>query len=356
MKALMIKGVNTVEVTEVPKPTINSDEVLARVEYVGICKTDIELLWGKHPATKKLIREHKNISLIPGHEWSGKVERVGKDCKNINEGDRIVAETSIPCGSCYYCKLGDPNLCDNLQEIGIGRNGAMAEYIAIPEKIVHKISDDLFREATLIEPTAVAVHAVNRAVEGIDKKDSLIGKNVVIFGDGPIGLLTLIVAKEMLKPHKICIVGKNRMKLNVAKELGCDLCINTYGSTGEVAISEIKKQLKQNTITPDMVFEAVGTRDVINETVGVVRKGGTVVFIGLTNTAQIDMESVVFDELTLKGSMSSPHAWDKAIEILTSKRRSVTKLITEELTFEGAVKFLKNRNEDTIKAVINLSD
>jgi len=355
MKALMIKGVNAVEVTDVPKPTINPDEVLVRVKYVGICKTDIELLWGQHPATKHLIKENKSISLIPGHEWSGEVVRVGNDCKNVRIGDRVVAETSIPCGRCYYCKSGHPNLCEKLQEVGIDRNGAMATYISVPEKIVHKIPENIpFREATLIEPTAVAVHAINRALEGIDKKDSLVGKNVVIFGDGPIGLLTLLAAKEMLKPHKLCIIGKNHKKLNVAKKFGCDLCINTYGNAGEVAIPIIKKQL--TTITPDIVFEAVGNREVINETVGVVGKGGIVVFIGLTSVSQIDMEKVVFKELTLKGSISSPHAWDKAIEILSSKWINVAELITEELTLEGAVEFLKNRNEDTIKAVINLSD
>jgi threonine dehydrogenase-like Zn-dependent dehydrogenase len=355
MKALMIKGVNTLEVTDVPEPTISPKEVLARVKYVGICETDRELLWGQHPATKHLIREKKEISLIPGHEWSGEVIRVGNDCKNVKIGDRIVAETSIPCDNCYYCKSGRPNLCASLQEVGIDRNGAMAEYISVPEKIVHKIPDNLaFREATLIEPTAVAVHAVNRALEGIDKMDSLAEKSAIIFGDGPIGLLTFIAAKEMLKLHKLSIVGKNHEKLNVAKELGCDLCINTYGDLGGAAIYRIKQLLKP--ITPDIVFEAVGNKEVINETVGVVGKGGTVVFIGLTNTSPIDMEKVVFKELTLKGSISSPHVWDKAIEILISKRRRVTKLITDELTLEGAVEFLKNKKEDTIKAVINISD
>ena len=355
MKALMIKGINTLEVTDVPEPTISPKEVLARVKYVGICETDRELLWGRHPATKHLLKEQKSISLIPGHEWSGEVVRVGNDCKNIKIGDRIVAETSIPCDNCYYCKLGCPNLCDNLQEVGIDRNGAMAEYISVPEKIVHKIPDNFaFQEATLVEPTAVAVHAVNRALEGIDDMDSLAKKSVVIFGDGPIGLLTFIAARAMLKLHKLSIVGKNIKKLNVAKELGCDLRINSYGGAGEAIIYKINEQL--NRITPDIVFEAVGNKEVINETVGVVGKGGTVVFTGLTNTSPIDMEKVVFKELTLKGSISSPHAWDKAIEILIGNRKSITKLITDELTLEGAVEFLKNKKEDTIKAVINISD
>lgn len=357
MKAVIIKGVNSPDIQNVPKPRIGSNELLVRVKAVGICQTDLEILERTHPFTKKLFEEDKDFSLIPGHEWSGVVVKVGKNCKNVTVGDRVVSETTVPCGRCYYCVNNRSNLCEYLEEVGITRAGAMAEYISIPCNIAHKIPDDIsFKEAALIEPTAIAIHAVNRIFDKQEEmRDALTGKNVAVFGDGPIGLLVMQIVKNK-NPSKIYLIGKSDKKLSIAKKLGCDLCINTGDSLKKESIDIIKKKLNGGEI--DIVIEAVGGDEVINEAIGVVRKGGIIIFIGLHNVSPVDMGSLVFKELDFRGTLSSPGVWSDAIRLVSEGKIKTSDLITHEFSLDQAIEafeHVRKRKQEIIKAIIYLT-
>ena len=351
----MIRGANSFSVEDVPRPIVDSDEVLARVRAVGICQTDIEIAEGNHPFANKLFKR-KDFCLIPGHEWSGEVIEVGENCEGLEMDDRVVSEVSISCGKCYYCINKRGNLCDNLQEVGITRNGAIADYISLPCRIIHKIPHNIpFKNATLIEPTAVVIHAINRIFQHEKTVDvSLDGKVVAIFGDGPIGLLTLQVIKNM-NPSKIYLIGKSDVKLRIGRLLGCDACVNIEGE-GKKDIEIIRDALGGEEV--DVVMEAAGNGDVINQAFEVVRRGGVVVLIGLHRTLPIDVNKVVLKELDVKGSLSSPGVWDEAIRLVSEGKIRTSELITHEFSLleaDRAVEYVRRDKASVVKAIININ-
>jgi len=359
MRAAVISGVNSITVKDISLPKIIEDEVLVKVKAVGICKTDIEILEGKHPFTKALFAKHGTVNLTPGHEWSGIVSEVGRECKNFVPGDHVVSETTISCGYCYYCKKGMSNLCENVEELGITRNGATAEYVSVPCKILHKIPSSIsFKEAALIEPTAVALHSINRIFEN-NEKNSLDNRSILIFGDGPIGLLCMQAA-NIKNPKKVYLVGKSQKKLEVAKKLGCDQVINTFGCTESEAIKLIRKEVGENKI--DVVIEATSNNtsndNAINEALQVIRKKGTLMLLGLHNTLTMNINQIVFNELNIKGVLSSPSMWNDAIRFVSDKKIRVNDIITHEFVLDDishAYEYVRRNSDEVIKAIVNIN-
>jgi len=162
MKALVLVDKNRFEYKEVPTPKVKSNEVLIHVKACGICGSDIHGMDGSTGRRKPPI--------IMGHEASGVIKEVGSSVKSYQEGDRVTFDSTIYCGSCFYCNLGLHNLCDNRRVVGVScddyhRDGAMAEYISLPENILYRIPDGLSYEKTaMVEPVSVAFHAVDNLV------------------------------------------------------------------------------------------------------------------------------------------------------------------------------------------------
>src|SRR5262249_16682340 len=148
------------EMAELPAPEIGDDDVLVRVRACGICGSDVH---GYDGSTGRRIPP-----LVMGHEASGVVARVGKNVPRLREGDRVTFDSRASCGTCFFCRRGEPNLCDNRNVLGVScgeyrRHGAFAEYVAVPQHIVYPLPEALsFQEAALVESVSVAVHAVNR--------------------------------------------------------------------------------------------------------------------------------------------------------------------------------------------------
>jgi len=347
MKAVVIRGIGSIGVEDLQEPKLRDDEVLAAVKAVGICGTDLEIYRGKHTLVKELFEKGALKYLIPGHEWSGIIVSKGEAVDNLDVGDRITSETTLYCGKCYFCAVGKPNLCDNAEEIGITRNGAMAEYVAIPAKLVHEIPQEIsFEEAALIEPTAVALHAVKRTTEIAD----ISGKKVAIFGDGTIGLLILqLVLKE--GPREVFLFGKSDHKLSVAEGLGPVNCVNISARREEEVFARIKRALRPR--GADIVIEAAPSCPVLEDALSAVKKGGTIMLVGLHGRCDIDVNSILFKELVISSSLSSPGIWDRAIELVRRREVRVKELISDILTLEGAVDFIKSGGRaDMVKAIV----
>jgi len=360
MKAVIISGQNDIICSRVPVPEMLDDDVLVAVKSVGLCKTDIEVLEGTHPSTRKIFsKKNKKFHLIPGHEWSGIVYKIGKNCQGFAPGDHVIGETTINCGYCHYCQNGMPNLCENVQEIGINRNGAMAEYLSVPYKFLHKIPDGMsFEDAAIIEPTAVAVHAINRLLTEIPttKVDDL---TVVIFGDGPIALLCLQVLRSK-KPAKIIIIGKSLKKLDIAKKLDCDLIINTSGLSEKKSVAYIKKELKGFKI--DVIIDATSNfafkDSAIVEGLNIVQKGGIILLIGMHKPKKIAINNIVLNELKIIGTVSSPGTWGEAIRLLENKEINTQALITDKISLNEVpmlIKRIDTQPDEIIKAIIQIS-
>lgn len=346
MQAVVIDDVESVTVKEVSDPSPADDEALVEVRAVGICRTDHEIIEGHHPISDEFA---DGFELVPGHEWVGEVVETGIGCTRVEAGDRVVGETSLYCGNCDRCEDGLTNLCENGEEVGITRDGALARYLVVPERILHTIPDSLPDEAaTFVEPTAVAVHALDRA-----ERTAAIDEDVVIYGDGNIGLLLTAAVSDRWEPASLTVVGRIPEKLDIAESIGADRTIDT--SDVDDPAEYVSRRLEEAGVGADVVFEAVGTSEVIPETVEVADDRGTVVFLGLAETATVDMQEIVFKELSLHGSLSSPGTWPRAIDL--AERLPTDRLRTGVIGLEEVPNLLEGDYESPtpdVKTIVEL--
>ena len=357
MQAAVIKGKNLLKIEEVSIPVIGKNDVLIKVRAVGLCKTDIEVFAGEHPFTQKKFKENsKEFNLIPGHEWSGIIDKMGNLCCGLSVGDHVIGETTMSCGKCANCSSGLPDLCEDPIEIGITRDGAMAEYLSVPCKILHKIPDEIsFIDAAMIEPLAVAIHAVKRLSLEIPQ-DNLKEKIVVIFGDGPIALL-LFQVLQLKKPKEIIIIGKSSKKLAVARKLGCRTIIDTSGLSEHDSIANIRKELVSFRI--DVIIDATSNfaykDSAIVEGLNIVRKQGIVLLVGMHHPTEIGINTIVLNELKVIGAVSSHGAWPEAIRLLSLKKIQTQPLISDISLADLPGLFDKSTKEpvDIIKGIIH---
>lgn len=205
MKAVVYHGGTEVRLEDLPKPSPGAGEVLLKVAYAGVCGSDVTIYTGKHKRVKPPITF--------GHEVSGEVVAVGSSVEGIQAGDKVVVEPLVPCGHCYACRAGTYNVCRNLRHLGIDIPGMFAEYVVARAERVYKLPDSLsLKAASLVEPTAVGVHAVRRA--GVQLDD-----HVVVLGGGPIGLLCAQVAR-VAASAPVELVEVSDWRLDLARKLG----------------------------------------------------------------------------------------------------------------------------------------
>jgi len=215
MKALVLKEYGRFSYEDVDMPKPGKDDVLIRVKACAICGSDVH---GMDGSTGRRIPP-----IVMGHETSGVIESVGENVTKFKPGDRVTVDSTIYCGECGYCLRGEFNLCDNRKVLGVScsdyrLNGAFAEYIAVPQRIVYRLPDNVsFEQATVIEPLAIALHAVKRSGASLNN-------TAVVVGAGMIGLLII----QLLKTagcSRIIAVDKAREKLVMAEKFGADVCL-----------------------------------------------------------------------------------------------------------------------------------
>jgi 2-desacetyl-2-hydroxyethyl bacteriochlorophyllide A dehydrogenase len=283
MRALIYYGPENMKITDIPVPVPKENEVKLEIRYVGICGSDVHGYLG---TTGRRIPP-----MIMGHEFSAVVTETGSKAARFKVGDRVTALPILNCGTCPYCKAGLINACENREFLGVmKRNGVLTEYVCLNEKHLYLLPDTLDdKTGALIEPFAVAYHALNKA--------EIKNKNVLIAGAGAIGLFALIVAKY-LGAATVVVTDLSPERLEAAKRTGADIVINPK-------VEDIGKILEQHNLRTniDVTVEAVGVSPTAQTTVNFVRNMGTIIWIG--NSAQIieiNMQEIVTRELTIKGT------------------------------------------------------
>jgi L-iditol 2-dehydrogenase len=339
-RAKLIEACKIIIEENVPKPTLGIHEVLIRTSYCGICGSDIAAYLGEHPFI------HPPIVL--GHEACGIIEEINKaNIEGINEGDKVIVEPLITCGTCYNCRSGNYNRCEKIKVIGCQTDGAFSEFFKIPYYRVYRLPDEIpLTVAPLIEPLAVAVHAVKRG--RITQED-----NVVVIGDGPVGLLTALVTRN--KGAEVAVIGISDRKLNVAKNLGIQNVIN--GKRDDV-YEKLKNIFDKTKI--DVVIECVGhTPTTLDQAIELTRRGGRIVVVGVFHKeVPMKIGYVQDKELELYGSLvyvSSDfyHAIDIASQIAQKLKSLITKVFPLDKVDEAFQYLLKKRDE-TIKVMIKV--
>jgi len=280
MQGTVYKDIQFVEVDEIEKPKIGNNEALIKVEYAGICGTDLHIYKGLHPRAK--------APLVMGHEISGIVEEIRANKKDIKIGNRVVINPLISCGNCFPCREGRPHLCPNLNLVGIDQDGGFAEYVKVRNDKLYKIPDSLSMDlAALMEPVAVAVHAVR-------KSQLSLGDKVAVIGGGPIGQLIAQICK-ISGASSVILSEIILERLHFAKNLGI-----ITGSSPEESIKKVKEITKGK--GADIVYEAVGIQDTYNYITDLVKVGGKIVAVGAANKPiALNFWKIYFEELKIIG-------------------------------------------------------
>ena len=322
MKAVLYYGPGNIKYEETRIKPLSKGEILVRVMAALTCGTDVKTFRRGHPV---LI---KNIPSGFGHEFSGIVERIGEDVKNVKVGDRVVCANSAPCGECFYCKKGEYNLCENLDLL----NGAYAEYIVIPERIVMKntliIPDSLpFEKAAFCEPLANVVH-------GAERTEIKPGQSVGVIGIGPIGLMFARIAK--LKGARVVAAGRNPQKLKLAEEFSyADEVVDLKKYPNP---EKIFKEFSDEKRGLDVVIECVGLPEIWELAFSCVRPGGTVHFFGGCKSGSkvsFDTTKMHYGDIKLMSVFHhTPKYFRQALDLIASGEVEVEKLITAELPLE----------------------
>jgi L-iditol 2-dehydrogenase len=342
MTAAVLYGKEDVKIEQVPIPTLDEGEVLVKVQVALTCGTDLKVYQRGY---------HARMIVPPalfGHELAGVVSEVGPGVRGFKPGMRVVALNSAPCGACFYCSKHQENLCEDL----LFNNGAYAEYIRIPRRIVEANMLAIprhisFEEAAIVEPLACVLR-------GLHETKLEIGDTVAVIGAGPIGLMFVQVAK--LSGCNVISVVKRDSQMAAARRAGA----NTV-----VQITEVQDPVKAvRKLTPDgrgcdVVIEAVGRPQAWEWTIDMVRKGGTVNFFGgcaSGTTVALDTQRLHYNELTLKATFHhTPETVRKAFSLICERKIKGTDYITGEAPLsrlQQVLRHMLNRNGDIKTAII----
>lgn len=313
MKAFMIHEPHIYSVVEIPVPEPGAGEVLIRSMYAGICGTDVELAKGMVRA------DAVNYPCIPGHEWSGIVEKVGPGITGLKHGDRVVSEGVQHCGYCRFCRQGQSNLCENMKELGFTIPGGLSQYVVANARMVHRLPDDFPLDmAALIEPTAVVTRGVWRAKPKP-------GETIAVIGPGTVGLLAVMIAK-MFSPRKIILIGVTDESLQLGHSLGATDIVNLTHEEAADRVSQLGDGLGA-----DIVYECAGKSSAVTMAFSIVRRGGKVVLLGAAGKdAKMELFSDLFHvkDLEIHGILSyTKETWQDAVHLVTNRLIPVDKLI-----------------------------
>lgn len=334
-QAVMISPMK-IEIQEVPKPVVKPGEVLIRIIKVGICGSDVHISHGGIPFV--------NYPIVQGHEACGDVVDTC-ECRNIQVGDKVIVIPQLICGECEACKSGKSNLCESVQIIGVHNNGLCSEYVSIPESCVMKIPAHVMSEiGAMVEPLAVAVHAVNLAGEMKDK-------NVLVMGAGIIGNLVAQVAKA--RGAKVMIVGRTQYRLDYAKQFGIDYCINEKNEDVGMRVTDTFGK------GADICIECIGIEKSVNDCFLYCKKGGIVVVLGIFGEKQlIDMFSLQDKELIVIGSMMYvKQDFQESMELIEQKKVQLSPLISGHFSlenFDEAYQYIADKSNPVMKVMIDI--
>ena len=326
------KGKGMVEIRDVPEPMMKEGEVLIEVKAVSVCGSDLHIYHDSHPYWPPVIL---------GHEFSGVIADVGKKVSGWNVGDRVVSETRTgSCGVCYTCQSGFPQVCEQKRAYGIGIDGAYTRYVAGPARLLHRLPDNIsFEVGAVIEPTAICVTAV------LERCGLQAGESVVITGPGPIGLISLSIAKAA-GVKMAGMTGTSRdegVRIEKAKELGADFIIIVDKEDSVRSVLERTQGLGS-----DILIETSGGSKAIYQAFEMVRRLGRVCAIGISGKEEISIpyDRGIFKALRFDFCFSSSWtAWERAIGLVSQGLLPASKFITHTLPlekWEEAFRLLEN--------------
>ncbi len=340
MKVASIKEPARISIDDIDKPKLDSGDILVQMNACGICGSDLEKVYGKYGQP----------SMRLGHEPAGIIVDVGTNVTEFEKGDRVFTHHHVPCYSCHFCKHGNETMCPKYYETNLSPCGLSEEYVVPEWNVEHggvlKLPDDMsFEEAAMIEPLACCVRAWNKFLYQS-------GDSIAIFGVGPTGMMHAMIshAKNF---SKIFCFDVNDFRLNFAKKFNITDSIN---STDE----NRKQKILANTenMGVDVAIIATSSLKALDDAIDIVRKGGAIMMFGVPSkgaTINLDMSKIYSKEITLVTSYAASDKDTKdALDLITSKKIDVKKLITHKYTISDSQKAFDHARsgENAMKIII----
>lgn len=345
MKVAVMNGIGKMGFEERDIPEPKADEVLVKLEYVGICGSDL------HYYETGAIGDYVvKPPFVLGHEPGGTVVEVGKNVTHLKVGDRVALEPGKTCGHCEFCKQGKYNLCPEVVFFATPPvDGVFQEYVAHEADLCFKLPENVSTlEGALIEPLAVGFHA---AIQG----DAHLGQKAVVMGAGCIGLVSMMALKAR-GVSEVYVVDIMEKRLEKAMELGASGVIN--GAREDVL--ERVKELTDNK-GMDLVIETAGTEITTRQAIHMAKKGSVIVLVGYSKSGEMKLPmSLVLDkELTFKTVFRYRHIYPMAIDAVASGKVNLKGIVTNIFTLDEAQKAMDysvNNKADIVKAVIKIAE
>ncbi len=342
MKALILKQYNHLVYEDVDDPEYGPNDVLVKVKSCGICGSDVHGMDGSSG--------RRIPPLIMGHEASGVIVETGTDVKSWSKGDRVTFDSTIYKLDDWYTQKGMYNLSDDRMVLGVSpgeyrRHGAYAEYVAVPQHILHRIPDSVtFNQAAMVEPVAVALHAVNLTPVALND-------TAVVVGAGMVGLF-VIQALRIAGCGKIIAVDLEADRLDLAKRFGAD--IGLLSDEVDVAAKVFNETSQRGA---DMAFEVVGISPTVQIAIDSLRKGATLTLVGnLAPSVEIPLQKVVTQQLRLQGSCAICGEYPAALSMIERGVINVDAILSATAPLsEGALWFkrLANKEPGLMKVILN---
>jgi len=341
MKALVLEDYNRLEYKDVPDPLVGPDDVLIDVKACGICGSDVHGMDGNSG--------RRQPPIIMGHEAAGVISDLGSNVTEWKKGDRVTFDSTIYCGGCHFCKLGQINLCDNRRVLGVScdqyrRHGAFAQYVVVPQHILYRLPDELtFTREAMVESLSIAYHAVNRTTV-------LPNDTAVVVGTGMIGLLVIQVLRAA-GCGDIIAVDIDADRLELAEKLGADLGLKSDDCN---VTDEVIERTEGR--GADLAFEAVGITPTIQAALSSLRKGGSLTMIGnLSANVEMPLQKIVTGQITLYGSCASCGQYPACLDMIARGAIDVDSLISATAPLsEGALWFkrLYDREKGLMRVIL----
>jgi L-iditol 2-dehydrogenase len=342
MKAAFLHKPGDIRIEEIDVPVPRDDEALIQIKAVGVCGSDAHY-YKVGRIGDFIVKE----PLILGHECAGEIVEVGKSVKKLKSGDRVSIEAGVPCRKCEFCKRGRYNLCADVTFMATPPfHGAFCEYVAHPEDFLFKLPDNIaFEEGAMIEPLAVGVYAAERG-------NINIRNTVAIIGSGPIGLMTLQAARAR-GATDIIVTDLQPFRLELAKKLGASLTINIKEE------DPVQKILEYTNGGADVVMDAVGYPETLQQSIKIAKPGAVIVWIGMPTVDQIPIRAVeaICKDVDIRGIFRYANAYPPSIRLIGSGKVDVKSMITTSFTLDQvqeALEYPGKHPETCIKVMVEI--
>jgi (R,R)-butanediol dehydrogenase/meso-butanediol dehydrogenase/diacetyl reductase len=327
MQALRWHRAKNIKLESIDLSPIKPNEVEISVAYCGICGSDLhEYIDGPHaiPVENCHPISGSYAPITMGHEFCGTVSQVGYEVIGIKIGDRVAVEPEYRCGHCQYCKKGQYNLCESMGFIGLMGNGGFATKVNVPSYMLHLLPDSVsFEQAGVLEPAAVALHAINQS-------SLQVGQSCIVYGLGPIGLLIIILAK--LKGIKsIYAVDMSEERRSFAEKLGASA---TFDANKSDVMLDIEMYQPSGY---DVAFEAVGHQITLTNSIHSVKKGGEVILVGLMGDVTVNAFYLVNNEIKLISSVGYRDVYPELIQYISQGTLDIAQIVTKKVLLDNAI-------------------